>query len=110
MLHVDAPLVVALDDALSQREAQTPAALLGGEAGREHAVEVALLDALSGIGHVDVDAFVGLRYVQGDAALAIHGVDGILAEVLDDPLEERTAHAYHDGALGHNAADGHALG
>ena len=100
VFHIDASLVVALDDALGQGETESPTAFLSGEARGEDTAEMALLNTLAGVLDIDLDTLIGLRHVDVNPALAIHGIDGILAEVLDNPLEERATHAHHDGTLG----------
>ena len=88
ILHIDFAAVIFLDNALHEREPESPATFLGGVARIEHILEVLVRDSLSGVGHVDKHHASGLivhRHV--DFALALHGVDGIFGEILHHPLE-----------------------
>ena len=88
--------MIFFDDAFSQRESQSPAALLGGEARTEHVADVFLANALACVAHLDDGALGRLFDVERDAAGTFHGIDGILAEVLDDPFEERSVESHDD--------------
>ena len=78
--------MVVFYDTTCQRETEAPAAFLCREAGGEDAIVVALGDSFACVFYVNVDTLGCLGDMDADASLAIHGVDGILAEVLDDPL------------------------
>lgn len=67
----------------------SPFALLGGVAGAEHVADVARGDAFAGVGDFDYYVRTALEYVQVYATGSCHGVDGVFAEVLDDPFKKR---------------------
>lgn len=81
--------MVFLHDALSQGKSQSPSALFGGVAGAEHVADVARGDAFAGVGDFDYYVRTALEYVQVYATGSCHGVDGVFAEVLDDPFKKR---------------------
>ncbi len=83
-----AAVVVFFDDAFGEGEAEPPSALFGGEAGLEDGLELFTFDAFAGVGDVYVDVAAGGCYFGGDGAVALHGVDGVFAEVFYDPFEE----------------------
>ena len=96
-------MVILLDDALGQRQTETPAALLCGEAGFENVGNVFLADALAGVAHLNDYALGLFLHPQGNASLTAHGVDGVFAEVLDNPLEERRVDGDNDVLTGEAA-------
>ena len=99
--HVDASVVIFLHDALRQAQSQSPASLLGREAGPEDVADVFLADALARVRDVEDGLRLRLLHVDRDGALpAAHGVDGVLAEVFYHPLEERCVEADDDVLLG----------
>ena len=81
--------MVFLHDALGQGKSLSPSALFGGVAGAEHVADVARGDAFAGVGDFDDYVRTAPEYVQVYATGSCHGVDGVFAEVLDDPFKER---------------------
>ena len=81
--------MVFLHDALGQGKSLSPSALLGGVAGAEHVADVARGDAFAGVGDFDDYVRTAPEYVQVYATGSCHGVDGVFAEVLNDPFKER---------------------
>ena len=81
--------MIFLQDALSQGKSLSPSALLGGVAGAEHVADVARGDAFAGVSDFDYYVRTALEYVQVNATGSCHGVDGVFAEVLDDPFKKR---------------------
>ena len=79
-------VVILLDNALGERESESPAALLGGKAGLENRLEVAVGNAAPRVGEEDACATRMCLCRNRDAAAGFHGIDGILAEVLHHPL------------------------
>ena len=84
----DATVVILLDDALGEGESKSPTAFLGGEAGLEYVVEILAGYALAAIGYIYIYVSSVACEFYGDEALATHGVNGIFAEVFDDPFHE----------------------
>ena len=96
--HEDSPTMVFFDDAFRKRKSQPPTAFLCGEARTKHGAEMLFADAFAGICHIDGDMWAVMINIDGDAALARHGIDGILTQVFDDPLEQGWTDA-HLGAI-----------
>ena len=93
-----------MDDSLGQGKAKAPSTLLGGEARHEDCVEMVLGDALSCVGYFQRIAVWLLFGRKGDGAFAVHGVDGILAEILHHPFEQGGTHVYDERLLGKAAS------
>ena len=89
-------MVVFLDDALGERQSESPTALFGRIARSEHVFHVFFLDSLARVGHFHDHAPHFHAGKQCDFALAFHCIDGIFAEILDDPLEKRRIQRYDD--------------
>ena len=87
--HRNATLVVLLDNAAAERQAQTPAARFGREAGLEESLPIVACDALTRVAHIDKDTLRVRRYGDLDRALTLQGVERIFEQVLDHPLEQR---------------------
>ena len=103
-------LVILLHDALGQRQPQSPAALLRGEARTEHVGHVFLLDALAVVCHLNGHGVAFLQQPQVYLALAaLHRIYGVLAQVLNHPLEQRGIHLHHYVVAGIVARDEHLL-
>ena len=76
--------------------------------GTEHVAHILLGDALARVGNLYPHALG--RRAGGDgylSAVAAHSVDSILAQVLDDPFEERRVEVHRLVALGMADADYH---
>ena len=96
----DFAFVVFLNNASGEAKTQTPSALLGREAALEDEFLLGGGDAFAGVAKVYIDdtRFGGDNGSESTATL--HGVDGVLADVLNDPLEEIAVEGHHDGAVG----------
>ena len=92
--------MIFFHDAASQREAQSPTALLGGEARCEDILDIFLLYALARIDYLDGNTFILLKQPKVYAPSTLHGINGILAEIFNDPLEKRSIHLYPDIVVG----------
>ena len=88
--------MVLLDYPFGQAEAEAPASFFGGEAGFEDLLEIPGGDALTGIGNVDQDLFLLVLDVDGNRPSAFHGVEGVLEQVFDHPVEQRAGDAGGD--------------
>ena len=102
-------IVIFLNDSLGKREAETPSALLRGEAGGENVFPMALGDAFAGIRNVDADFVARRNDVGRNAARAIHGIDGILEQVFHHPLKERAVHGHLNRMVRVMTDDGNAV-
>ena len=83
--------MIFLNYTLCQRQTESPSALLGGESGAEHRLEVFSGNAFSGVGHFDECRAVVVAGGHVETSLALHGVDSVLAQVFNHPCEQRTA-------------------
>ena len=81
-------MVIGLNNAASQRQAQAPSATLGCEAGIEDAPTMARSDTPPRIGYIDKGDMPPMLYGNGDFSLPLHGIDGILHEVLYNPAPQ----------------------
>ena len=91
--------MIAFNDTLGQRQAQSPTTFLGSKTWREYTVKVPLLDALTRICHINIYPFIGGHNLNINATLTIHRIDSILAKILYHPLKKRAAHTYHNGTF-----------
>src|SRR6185312_9043480 len=91
------PFVVLLDNAFGEAKPQAPAAFFGGEAGFENFRDVARCDALAGIGDVDLDLFFVFGKGDGDGPLAFDGVEGVLEQIFNHPVEQWARDTGHKG-------------
>ena len=79
-------MVEVLDDTSRERESQAPAPFFGSITRAEDGIEPMTLYAFAGVSDINMQ-FVGiLGESDSDVSFAFHGVNGILAEVLDDPF------------------------
>ena len=81
-------MVVLFDDAFGEGESESPAALFGGVAGFEYRLEFVAFDASTRVGDFDYEGVLEIEEFEVDIALfTLHGVDGVFAEILDNPFE-----------------------
>ena len=103
--------MVLLDDAFDKRQSQSPTALFGRETRVEDVLEVLARDTLAGV--LDQDDGIVRTVLDGDveASLSVHGVNGVLGQVLHHPGKQRLAqhHAVVGLVVGVDV-QGHALG
>ena len=93
--------VIFLYNALGKRKAESPTAFFGGESGTEHVRNVFLTDSLSCVRDFDYGLRGGVFHMKGDGALlSAHRVDGVLAEVFDDPFEQGGVDSYTNIMVG----------
>ena len=81
-------MVIFFHYALCERQTQSPAAFLRGVARIEDILQVLARDTLAVVADIDDDeTLVG---VGGNLyrTLTLHSIDGILAEILEDPFEK----------------------
>ena len=75
------------DDALGEREPQSPATALGGVSGLKDALEILASDALAGVGNFDKSHSIVATDGDSDRACAVHGIDSVLDKVFHHPLK-----------------------
>ena len=80
--------MVFLYDAFGKRQSQSPTTFLCGEARAKHVLYVLVFYALACILHVYHNAAGRGMCLDMYASLATHGVNSILAEVFENPLQE----------------------
>ena len=85
--------MVVFNDSLHQGKPQPPTSFLGGEAGFEHVLDLALGNAFSIVFNVDKNRLLTL-HANGDlhAANATHGVNPIFDNILHHPFEKWFVH------------------
>ena len=66
-------------------------------------------DATARVGHLDNDAVALAENVDAYFAFTRHGINGILAQILDDPFEKRCIDAGRDVLGGQAAMHTHAV-
>ena len=81
-------MVILLDNALGERQSQSPAPFLCREARAEDIGDILFPYAFARVCHINGLPSHACADADGYASLSLHGVDGVLAEVLDDPLEQ----------------------
>ena len=87
----DFAVMVLFDNAFGERESESPTTLFGGVAGLEDRFEFVALDATTWVGDFDYEGVLEIEEFEIDCAFfALHGVDGVFAEILDNPFEERS--------------------
>ena len=100
IFHVYASIVVFLYDAFGEREPEPPPALFRGIAWGEDGAEAVLGYAFAGVAEVDVDVVAFGGEDSGEGAVAFHSIDGVLADVFDNPFEEVLVDGSNDGSVG----------
>ena len=78
--------MVVVDDALSERQTESPAVFFGGVAGFEYSLEIALGDALAGVGDFDDGVAAAVDEAEVYRTLALHSVDGVFDDVFHHPF------------------------
>ena len=81
-------MVIGLDNAASQRQAQAPSATLGCESGIEDAPAMARCDTATRIGYINKGDMPPTLYGNGNLSLPLHGINGILHEILNNPAPQ----------------------
>ena len=85
----DFAVVVLFDNAFGKGETESPSALFGGVAWLEDWLEFATFDASTRVGDFDDEIVLEIEEFEVNRTFfALHGIDGIFAEILDDPFEE----------------------
>ena len=79
LFYENMAVVILLDNALGERESESPATLLGGKARLENRLEVAVGNAAPRVGEEDACATRMCLCRNRDAAAGFHSIDGILA-------------------------------
>ena len=88
--------MIFLNNASCQRQTKAPPALLGRETGAKHVLHVFLSDTFSRVNKVNHDRLFLLHNIDIYAtASTFQGINSILAEVLNDPFEERNIEVQH---------------
>lgn len=101
--HEYPAVVILLHDALCKRKSEAPSAFLCGETRSEHVTYVLLWYTLARVAHLNGSASGLVVNGYGDAALAAHGIDSVLAEIFYHPLEERSVDVHDDASVGETA-------
>ena len=96
----DASIVVFLNDAPSEGETEAPATLFGGESAFEDVFLLRGGNAFAGVAEVDVDVVAFGGEDCGEGAVAFHSIDGVLADVFDNPFEEVSVDGCYDRSVG----------
>ena len=79
--------MILFDDAFGKTESESPTPFLCCEAWFEYPDHILFADALTAIGYVDDHLCGFIPDNNIDSTLAVHGVEGILQQVLDHPVE-----------------------
>ena len=80
-------LMVLSDDAFGKAQPQAPASFFSGKSGFEDLLQVLFGYPLAGIRDIHEDLLFQLLDADRDITLAFNGIQGILQQVLDDPIE-----------------------
>ena len=107
---VDASAVVFADDATRQGETKPPPSLFGGEAGAKNGFEMFAGNSLSRVSELNVSTRRDSTETNRDAALTVHGIHGVAAEIFNDPLKQRSIDANGKGMGRRNDGDADFLG
>ena len=79
--------MIFLDDALNERQSQSPTTFLGSTTRIEHILDVLAGYALARVFDIEVCMLGIASYHNVDASLAAHGIYSILGEILHHPLK-----------------------
>src|SRR5690606_25797662 len=80
--------MVLFHNSFYQGESQSPAPFFGGHPGGEDGLVIVFGDAVTGIRYQYIYGLSPLFDLDGDLPLALHGIDPVLDQVFDAPIEE----------------------
>ena len=86
--HINLAVVIILHYAARQGQPEPPSSLLGGISGRKDRLIFAAGYSFARVAHIYHHLTALLKDVEGDLAVTLYGVHGILRKILYHPLKE----------------------